>query len=225
MKRVVRTVIVPLSGGGREIFGGTVLFPAKNLHVIDVGANNGWYTFLASLTVGVNGQVYAFEPELRNFKILLSVCRLNALRNVILLKLALSDKDGTEKLYLSTSPTMHSLSLQRSGETIDIRVVRLDTLLHLGLIGSVDLIKIDVEGAELKVLRGSEKVLSQFEPILSIDVNHYTGEFSEVAAFLERIDYTILPLAVAQAGPMSIVAYPLSKKNLCQQLIIATLKP
>jgi len=54
--------------------------------------------------------------------------------------------------------------------------MKLDSLVVRGLIKSLDLVKIDVEGAELMVSRGATSTITNFKPILSIDVNHYLGE-------------------------------------------------
>jgi len=119
---------------------------------------------------------------------------------------------------------MHSIVLRRGGSVIDVKSIRLDTLVSLGIIPRLDLVKIDVEGAELKVLRGAKSTISKFKPILSIDVNHYEGEFEEVRAFLEEINYEYLPLSGDINKPYSIVAYPTHKRNLARRLIIRTKK-
>jgi len=151
-----------LSIGGREILGGTALLPDKGFHVADVGAFRGWYTVLAGKLVGLEGHVYAFEPEPGNFQVLWRVCLLSGLRNLTLYKLALSDKDGIERMYISEYPSMHSIVLRRGGSVIDVKSIRLDTLVSLGAIPRLDLVKVDVEGAELKVLRGAKSSISKF---------------------------------------------------------------
>jgi len=141
-----------LSIGGREILGGTALLPDKGFHVDDVGACRGWYTVLAGKLVGSEGHVYTFEP--RNFQVLWRVCLLSGLRNLTLYKLALSDRDGIERMYLSEYPSMHSIVLRRGSSVVGVKSIRLDTLVSSGAIPRLDLVKVDVEGAELKILRG-----------------------------------------------------------------------
>ncbi|MEM2613511.1 MAG: FkbM family methyltransferase [Nitrososphaerota archaeon] len=162
-----------LAEGEKEILYGTALFPGSNFYVADVGAYRGYYTILSSKIVGPQGHVYSFEPEPNNFQILSKSVILNRLRNVTLFKLALSDKDVFENLYLSEYPSMHSTVIKRGIKVISVPCMRLDTLIKQRKIARLDLIKVDVEGAELKVLRGCEDLIKEFKPIFSIDVNHY----------------------------------------------------
>jgi hypothetical protein len=111
-----KRIIDLFSRGGREIISGTALFPDEGFYVADVGAFRGWYTTIASKIVGSNGFVLSFEPEPHNFEILHKVILLGKLKNVKAFKLALSDNDGFEFLYLSEYPSMHSLVLKRSNK-------------------------------------------------------------------------------------------------------------
>ena len=63
--------------------------------------------------------------------------------------------------------------------------MKLDTLVRLRKITRLDSIKVDVEGAELKVLRGCKNLIQEFNPIFSIDVNHYEEEFEEIKTFIK----------------------------------------
>jgi FkbM family methyltransferase len=217
--------IVDLFGRrGREILSGTALFPDEGFYVADVGAYRGWYTTIASRIVGSNGFVLSFEPEPHNFEILHKVILLGKLKNVKAFKLALSDNDGFEFLYLSENPSMHSLVLRRSDKRITVPSMRLDTIAKLIKIPKLDLIKIDVEGAELKVLKGCKRVINEFQPIFSIDVNHYDGEFEEISSFMQEFNYEIRLLFCEAGKPYTIVMYPPHKKSLAEHLINKTRK-
>lgn len=216
------SLLNPLAKRGEEILSGTALFPEEGFHVVDVGAYRGWYTTLSSKMVGQRGLVYSFEPEPSNFKILSRVALLNGLKNTHLFRLALSDKDGFEFLYLSEHPSMHSIVLRRGAKRISVPCVKLDTIVKLMKVPKLDLIKIDVEGAELKVLKGCKKSIREFNPIFSIDVNHYNGEFEEVRAFMQDFNYKIYPLFGEANKPYSIVAYPSCKEDLVKHLINRT---
>jgi FkbM family methyltransferase len=150
---------------GREILHGTALFPEEGFFVADVGAYRGWYTAISSKIVGSNGRVYSFEPEPRNFEILCKVILVGGLKNVNAFRLALSDNDGLEFLYLSQFASMHSLLLERSHRKIAVPCMKLDTLAKLRCFPRLDLVKVDVEGAELKVLKGCKEIITEFEPI------------------------------------------------------------
>jgi len=105
----------------------------------------------------------AIEPEPRNFSVLLKNIRNNGLRNVIPLNLALSDKDGYELLSINPSPAGYSI-VSSSSQRILVKARKIDTLLTELNIERVDLFKIDVEGAEMKVLKGGENFLKKGKP-------------------------------------------------------------
>jgi FkbM family methyltransferase len=219
-----KRIIDLFSRGGREILSGTALFPDEGFYVVDAGAFRGWYTTISSKIVGSNGFVLSFEPEPHNFEILHKVILLGKLKNVKAFKLALSDNNGFEFLYLSESPSMHSLVLKRSNKRYTVPCMRLDTIATLIKIPKLDLIKIDVEGAELKVLKGCKIVINEFQPIFSIDVNHYDGEFEEISSFMKEFNYEIRPLFCEAGKPYSIVTYPPHKRSLAEHLINKTRK-
>ncbi len=133
--------------------------------VIDIGANVGIYTLLAAKRVGKKGAVVAFEPSPRDRKILQENVFLNQCTNVTIKESALGATDGRAKLYVCDWETgCNSLRPPNVSEPTHSTVVQLQTLdgyLDSGEAeGDVDFIKIDVEGAELEVLRGAERLLT-----------------------------------------------------------------
>lgn len=129
---------------------------------IDVGANVGYYSRIASDKVGRDGAVYAFEAETNNFYALYKNTQL--LDNVVAMNFAASDKCEIVKLYQSRHPSSHSMhqsSRNLDGKRFTVPTITLDDFWEKYLSKSkIKLIKIDVEGAELNVLRGMEKILS-----------------------------------------------------------------
>ena len=139
--------------------------------VVDVGANIGFFSVALARRMEVN--LLAFEPDVQNFQNLEHVITENGLYSRIFpFPLALSDKTGTGSLYLSDfAPTDHKLINSRSSRTADIAITRLDDFLDAHpqyAAVSISLIKIDVQGAELQVVRGMDRVLVQnnYPPIL-----------------------------------------------------------
>jgi|GEM_PF-1712501 FkbM family methyltransferase len=122
---------------------------------IDVGANVGYFTVLASECVGKGGRVLAFEPESKNRDLLTRNLALNKCTNVKVSPLALSDKNEDTVLYLNKDAGGHSLVEDGHKGTEPVTTMRGDEA--FGLIP--DMIKIDVEGAERKVLEGMSKTL------------------------------------------------------------------
>jgi FkbM family methyltransferase len=121
--------------------------------VCDIGANIGFLTLLAARLVGPAGRVYAFEPVPDNFRILQQNIARNGHKNVTTFQKAVSEHNGVARIHISDFCGCHSLlpnPAQDSGRTIEVEMVRLDSLPDLR---HVDLIKIDTEGTELSVLR------------------------------------------------------------------------
>jgi FkbM family methyltransferase len=120
----------------------------------DVGANFGIFTLFASKIVGPTGRVFAFEPVKSNRDVLERNIERNDARNVIVSEKAVSDSVGIARIFLSRDAGCHSISSEPpnfNGNHIDVDVVRLDKIKE---IDKIDVLKIDVEGAELEVLSG-----------------------------------------------------------------------
>jgi FkbM family methyltransferase len=141
---------------------------------LDIGANVGWYTLLAAGLVGETGRVIAFEPEPANFALLQQNIALNGYHNVVPVQKAVSDRDGAVTLYLSeTNKGNHSLHDSGAGRApIVIDAVRLDEYFG-ATAGKIDLIKMDIEGAEGRALNGmlallatnpDVKIIAEFSP-------------------------------------------------------------
>lgn len=133
---------------------------------LDVGANFGWYTTLMAGLVGERGAVHAFEPLPTVFRELERTYALaGSPENVHIYNLALGETGGEVELYLfEGQPTGHaSLSKGRSAShTVALsRMVRFDDHAAEHGISHVDLLKVDVEGAELSFLKGAHRLFEQ----------------------------------------------------------------
>lgn len=135
----------------------------------DVGAHIGQYTLLAAGLVGETGEVHSFEPNPETFTYLEANVRRNRLHNVRLNALALTDHEGEQTLYLGNLLT----SLQKMPESSErTAVVRLSTLdAYLAATHSMpDMVKVDVEGAELAFLQGASTLFScEHQPIMLVE--------------------------------------------------------
>ena len=141
-----------------------VFQPRPGEVVIDVGAHIGLYTLKAARAVGANGRVIAVEPGPQSFLILKDNVALNHLDNVTVVNAALSDRAGQSKFYACTDPSLSGFELQpnaRLREVTTVRVMVLDDVLNNLGISRVDWMKIDVEGAETKVLKGGVHLLEE----------------------------------------------------------------
>lgn len=131
--------------------------------VVDVGANIGWFTLLAARITQNNGIVFSFEPEPTNFSLLSKSVERNQFRNVHLFQKCVLDVDGTQELYLSPSKNagLHTVMKDLGGSKIVVSSIKLDSLLSYPKFDCIYLLKIDVEGAEAKVLAGAQELFAQ----------------------------------------------------------------
>ena len=140
--------------------------------IVDLGANIGYFTLLAARLTGKEGKVYSFEPEPKNYSYLIKNIKLNNYDNVLAMQEAVSDKNGRIKLYICEHDTGHHTINQYGGIKnykpntdnkeifIEIDTVTLDDFLR-DKEKTVDVIKMDIEGAEMLALSGMEQTIKQ----------------------------------------------------------------
>jgi FkbM family methyltransferase len=133
--------------------------PRAGWIIVDGGAHMGFYTIRAAPMVGAHGKVIAVEPDPGNFAILEANVKTNGLRNVVAIRAALADEVGLGILSRSRMSTTHRLTDLESSGSVTVRTLTLDALLQQMGFGKVDLVKLDVEGAELRVLEGAKNTL------------------------------------------------------------------
>lgn len=126
---------------------------------VDVGANVGYYSILASMIVGEQGRVVSFEPSPDTFRVLAENLALNGIQNVRAEPLAISDRTGGDELRRNPFDAINDSLLSRDS-TIRVRV-RTTTMDSYFGSGTIDFVKIDAEGSELKILNGMRRVLQK----------------------------------------------------------------
>jgi FkbM family methyltransferase len=163
----------------------------KNIF-IDIGAHIGRYSILATKN---SSKVFSIEPSKANFQILKKNIKINHLdKKIKPIKKGILDKNGFQDLYFYESNEGFSTFDISSKENNTIRerckIEKLDFLVQkLRLnIKEIDLIKIDVEGPELKVLEGAKKILKRGRPSLVIEALSRKKE-KELSNFLKKFDY------------------------------------
>ncbi len=139
-------------------------FVRAGMTVLDIGAHHGYYTLLFSGKVGAEGKVVAFEPSPRERQRLALHLRINRCKNVAMEDCALSEAEGMEQLYLADTIESGCNSLRKPAvsartKLVSVRTRCLDHVLRERGIERVDFIKLDVEGAELSVLKGAAELL------------------------------------------------------------------
>jgi FkbM family methyltransferase len=198
----------------------------------DVGANLGIYTLWAAPLVGPTGSVHAFEPVASTRERLDRLVRRNALGSVIVVPAAVGAEDGVAHLstVVGASGLAH-VSANPEGCT-EARMVTLDS--YARGTPSPRLIKIDVEGHELAVLRGAEEVLTEHRPAIvleMIDTHQQRAGASamEIVALLQRLGYEIFNLTPrglrpAPTGVHTVNVLALSSREPVHRLAVQRLR-
>ncbi len=153
---------------------------------IDVGANGGMYSIPLGKRLLNKGQVIAIEPEEENFNLLKENIKINGLTNIIPIKKACFSKSGSIEFYLDEIGTGGNSTIKKRSKSIKVDAETLDKIIKDLKLNRIDLIKIDVEGAEAEVLKGAIKTLKKFHPKIIFEAWNED--------FLEHIKEIILPL-------------------------------
>jgi FkbM family methyltransferase len=190
---------------------------AKGMTFIDVGANMGVYSMFASRLVGNSGTVVALEPSTRDFQRLAFHVGLNNLERVRCFHVAASDDNGQAPLKVATNQhSGHNTfgafawpNIELAAEEI-VQTRRLDALVSEQRLERVDLVKIDVEGHELRALKGAVETLARFRPRILIEVFNDAlraqgTTAAEILAFLREKGYTLHEFsdATGELGPLT----------------------
>jgi len=159
----------------------TLLSPGDTF--IDVGANSGFFTLLASRRVGPTGQVLSFEPLPSMRERITENLALNRMENVTLHGVALSNTVGEVTFYegpLGHKGISSMRPIEEVSTTLQVPTMPLDDI--AASVPSVKLIKIDVEGAEQLVVLGAANLIAQHHPDLIIEItDQYLKPFGHSA--------------------------------------------
>jgi FkbM family methyltransferase len=177
--------------------------------VFDVGANVGYFTLLAARLVGSGGRVHAFEPTPSVAHRLAENVAMNKLESQVCCNaVAVGDEVGVVSLHTQRddSEGNNIFSDDGSGASISVPVLTLDAYITDHSIKSVDVMKLDVEGAEIKVLAGANSLLSRADsPILIAEANPSAlrrsgGDVRELCNVCSELGYRVYGLEQLTAG-------------------------
>ncbi|MCE1252381.1 MAG: FkbM family methyltransferase [Anaerolineae bacterium] len=152
--------------------------------VIDVGANIGTHSVFFAQKVGPQGLVYAIEPQRITYEILCANIALNTLLNALPMQVAIGEKNGKIIIPVLNPESQQNFAAFKIEGHKDGDVVNLLPLDELNL-SRCKLIKIDVEGMELKVLHGAQKTIQQLRPFLFVENNSREGSPETVQALFD----------------------------------------
>lgn len=170
---------------------------------LDLGAHVGYYTLLYHFNSS-NGKIYAFEPSEVNAKLFRKHMELNGVGEYKLFEAAVSDKEGVLS-FKKTSTTVAG-KLDEEGES-KVNVVKLSKLIADGTIAMPDLIKMDIEGAEINVLRDLKDILTNKKPVMFVST-HGKQVHLGCVDLLKEMGYQLKPLDKPQMeAAREILAY------------------
>lgn len=194
---------------------------------VDVGAHIGSYALLMGLMAGETGKVLAVEPYPPSFNRLVENIHLNRLKNVVPVQCALSDEKGTTTLYsygsadgdIITTFYKENLKFPRPDVPPEARILMetpvevrtLDDVVRQKECSRLDVLKIDVEGNEYRVLAGGQETIREFRPHIIFEYNPRTWknagcDFHAVQDFFSTMNYS---LYVIQEGYLTKIEYGL----------------
>lgn len=167
------------------------LLVRPGMTIYDVGANVGFISMIAARLTGPQGRVVCFEPLPSNVRQIQYNAALNNFSHVTVREEAMSDEEGQGCFEVTDFPTtgrlMNDNLHPESTGKLNVRVRRLDAVVAEAKLPLPDLIKMDVEGAEVNVLEGASQTLATARPLMLIELH---GTNRAVAHALEEQGYT-----------------------------------
>ena len=163
---------------------------------IDAGANIGVFTVAMGRGVGPTGRVHAFEPAAATFDQLRATVAANRLANVDCHRLAVADAPGELELFVPTDVSANASAFERrptGGVTRErVPVTTLDDFAAANNLRGVRLLKVDVEGCELSVLRGAAQLIARDRPHVIVELNPETSTLAgwspaDLIAFVNQL--------------------------------------
>lgn len=186
--------------------------PQEGWVVADVGAFVGIYTVRAAKLVGSGGRVIAVEPLPEHAELVALNAKANSLANVKIVEKCVSDRWGEAEMLVPTSPINATLkpeyarAMGGARSKRKVSLIPFDALLET--VGPLDLVKIDVEGSELDLLRGSVHLNPRYASRLVVEVHTDVMPSSLLARELERRGYaTVVYLPEEAYGQAIVYAY------------------
>lgn len=141
--------------------------------VLDVGANLGWHSLVISKRLP-GSTVYSFEPIPENYKYLVTNLCLNSANNVTSYNFGLSDQSGQFDFHYfpegSVLASQHNLIGCSKSKKLQCKLETMDSFFEESKVKKVDFIKVDVEGAELHVVKGGIATIQEYKPILMLEL-------------------------------------------------------
>lgn len=141
------------------------------MHVVDIGANYGTYSLTMASLIGPTGQVHAYEPARQPIRMLKQSITTNALKNIDLHEVGLSNRSGSANMAISANPELNSLTGAKQEDDEQIALMTLDEALG-EYQPPIAFIKMDAEGEEERILEGASRFLARQHPLIMFELKH-----------------------------------------------------
>jgi FkbM family methyltransferase len=183
------------------------------MSVVDVGANEGLFTLFFRKRVGPGGRVIALEPSERELVHLRRNLRINRFLDVDVVPLAVSDHVGRARLNLAEAGHAGHNALGTPAapwvsvvDQVEVEVSTLDSLSDAQNWPRIDLIKMDIEGSELRALRGADRLLARDRPMLLLEAEQESlslrgASFAELLSWLAARKYRAMDFSSTDGRP------------------------
>ncbi len=156
--------------------------------ILDIGGYFGGFAIYASKKVGKSGKVFCFEPDPRNWEILERKIKNGKINNIILIKKAVSNKRG--KVTLTSNFSFSSIVQQSQKNGVLVEAITLDDELSNLNINKINLVKMNIEGAEIEAIEGARKALTIVKNIVIASHNRNNKDTADMLKTeIERLGF------------------------------------
>lgn len=175
----------------------------------DVGANVGFFTVIGAKVVGPNGAIFAFEPVPEHAAYVRRNAKLNHFQNVTVIEKAISDSLGHGELLVTHCAGGAALSTATRPPDVNyalpVDLMSVDELVFRQKFPPPAVVKIDVEGVEINVLKGMSQTLREFKPVVIYEIDDGSQEAFQAKgeycrSFLQGLAYEVKPLKDSYPG-------------------------
>lgn len=164
---------------------------------LDIGANIGYFSLLAANNEPTS-KIISFEPVKNLFQKLEENISVNNIKNITALNVAIGDIDEERELFISAADNLGMSSFHQpenySGKKEKVKVISIDSWFKTARLSRVDLIKLDIEGSELAALKGMQKILQNFKPLIIAEINPETLRLfnltpADIYGYLNKLNF------------------------------------
>lgn len=164
----------------------------EGMNCLDIGSNIGYYALLESKKVGQSGNVWAIEPSPENFSTLVDNIKLQNNKNVKAFNFAIGDKNGEIEFIINKKSNWSKIKEENDPVGLGDKIIKvplktLDSFSEESKFEKIDLLRMDVEGYENKIIFGGLKFLKKFRPIIMIEIHKMIMGKNETKKMLEKL--------------------------------------